>query len=113
MCHLQLTILALALWKLVSGHFIYCVSFSVAGITEMRVAPAKPNGATATEFALEFNVIRTVLRTVRYAAADHFRRAFRTQKCLLVQVVYVELGALSAILTAHKLRVLALEALVV
>lgn len=113
MSHLYFAVLAFAFGKLVPGHVLDGVGFSVARITEMGVAPAEPDGSLAAELAFELDVVCAMDLAVSDPSSSSFRCTLRAQQRLLVQIVHVQLGTLGAVLPSHEVSVLALEALVI
>jgi len=84
----------------------------MALITVMGVSMAKPNGCLAAVAALELDVVRSMDHTVGDTAAYCFRHAFGTEQVFLVKVRIIY-DALRAVFSAHEVRFLALEALLI
>jgi len=82
-------------------------------VTEMCIAPAKPNSHVTTKLAFKFNVVCSVNFAFSYATSNIDRIALGTHKLFFVLIINIKLSSFSAILPPNKVSILTLETLIV
>lgn len=113
MSHFYFAVDAFAFRQFVSWQVSYFEVLLMTRIAEMCRAKAKPNGFIAAVSAFVFDVVCAVYFAIGLAGSFRLRCAFGAQERLFNEIVDVSLSTLATVLPSNKVRILALEALVI
>jgi len=89
MRYLYLALFAFTLWQRGLCDFADRVRFLMAWITEMCIAPAKPDGHAAAKLAFKFYIVCSVNFAFSYATPHIDRVAHGTEKLFFALIIYV------------------------